>query len=142
MVPLDTLAQITQRFEFVEAKLAEGGSGAEIVALSREYSDLKPIAGDIAAYLKALDDIATAESMLADPEMRPLAEEELPLLREALEGIDHKLRLALLPKDAADARDSGDPPRHWRRRGWAFCCRSLADVSALFRKNGLEIRDP
>jgi peptide chain release factor 1 len=104
MVPLDTLAQITQRFEFVEAKLAEGGSGAEIVALSREYSDLKPIAGDIAAYLKALDDIATAESMLADPEMRPLAEEELPLLREALEGMDHKLRLALLPKDAADAR--------------------------------------
>ena len=104
MVPLDTLAQITQRFEFVEAKLAEGSGAAEIVALSREYSDLKPIAAEIAAYRQALDDIASAEAMLSDPEMKPLAEEELPSLRDALARMEHNLRLSLLPKDAADAR--------------------------------------
>ena len=104
MVPLDTLAQITQRFEFVEAKLAEGSGAAEIVALSREYSDLKPIAVEIAAYRQALDDIASAEAMLSDPEMKPLAEEELPSLRDALARMEHNLRLSLLPKDAADAR--------------------------------------
>ncbi len=104
MVPLDTLAQITQRFEFVEAKLASGATSADIVALSREYSDLKPIAAEIASYRQALDDIATAEAMLGDPEMKPLAEEELPQLRLALGQMEHSLRLALLPKDSADAR--------------------------------------
>ncbi len=104
MVPLDTLAQITQRFEFVEAKLTAGSGSAEIVALSREYSDLKPIAAEIAAYRQALDDIASAEAMLSDPEMKPLAEEELPSLRDALSRMEHNLRLSLLPKDAADAR--------------------------------------
>ncbi len=104
MVPLDTLAQITQRFEFVEAKLVAGASAGEIVALSREYSDIKPIATEIAAYRRVLDDIAAAEAMLGDPEMRPLAEDELPKLRDALTRMEHNLRLALLPKDAADAR--------------------------------------
>ena len=104
MVPLDTLAQITQRFEFLEAKLSEGASPAEIIALSREYSDLKPVAQEIAAYRAALDDIAVAESMLRDPEMKPLAEEELPPLRARLASLEQSLRLALLPKDAADAR--------------------------------------
>ena len=104
MVPLDTLAQITQRFEFVEAKLSAGAGSSEIVALSREYSDLKPVATEIAAYRQALDDIAEAQLMMSDPEMRPLAEEELPRLRTALEAMEHSLRLALLPKDAADAR--------------------------------------
>ncbi len=104
MVPLDTLAQITQRFEFVEAKLVAGASAGEIVALSREYSDIKPIAAEIAAYRRVLDDIAAAEAMLGDPEMRPLAEDELPKLRDALTRMEHNLRLALLPKDAADAR--------------------------------------
>ena len=104
MVPLDTLAQITQRFEFVEAKLAEGSGAAEIVALSREYSDLKLIAAEIAAYRQALDDIASAEAMLSDLEMKPLAEEELPSLRDGLARMEHNLRLSLLPKDAADAR--------------------------------------
>ncbi len=104
MVPLDRLAQITRRFEFLEARLADGASSGEIAALSREYSDLKPVAEEIAAYLRALDAIAEAEVLRADPEMRGLAEEELPVLRDAREAMEERLRLALLPKDAADAR--------------------------------------
>jgi peptide chain release factor 1 len=42
--------------------------------------------------------------MLKDPEMRELAELELPELRERLEASEHEVQLALLPKDAADAR--------------------------------------
>ena len=72
MVPLEKLAQITQRFEFLEAKLNAGASPAEIATLSREYSDLKPVADEIVAYRRALDDLAEAEIMLADPEMKAL----------------------------------------------------------------------
>ncbi len=104
MVPLDTLAQITQRFEFIEARLNAGAGHAEIATLSREYSDLKPVVAEIAAYRRALDDLAEAELMLADPDMKALAEEEIPTLRARIPQMEQALRLALLPKDAADAR--------------------------------------
>ena len=104
MVPFDKLDQITRRFEFLEAKLAEGAGPSEIAALSREYSDLKPVASEIEAYRRALADLAEAESMLSDPDMKALAEEEIPTLRARIPQMEQALRLALLPKDAADAR--------------------------------------
>ena len=104
MVPLETLDQITRRFDFLEAKLGEGAGHAEIAVLSREYGDLKPVVSEIAAYRQALADLAEAEAMLADPDLRPLAEEELPRLRARIPEMETALRLALLPKDAADAR--------------------------------------
>ncbi|MFC2966552.1 peptide chain release factor 1 [Acidimangrovimonas pyrenivorans] len=104
MVPLDKLAQITQRFEFLEAKLSAGAEPGEIASLSREYSELKPVVTEIAAYRQALADLGEAEAMLADPEMRALAEEELPTLKARIPEMEQALRLALLPKDAADAR--------------------------------------
>ncbi len=104
MVPLDKLDQITRRFEFLEAKLSSGADPSEIAALSREYSELKPVTAEIAAYRQALADLEEAEAMLADPEMRALAEDELPRLKERIPEMEARLRIALLPKDAADAR--------------------------------------
>ncbi|TCP42290.1 peptide chain release factor 1 [Rhodovulum marinum] len=105
MVPLQKLDQITRRFEFLEAKLAEGaGAGADFAQLGREYAELKPVVDEIAAYRQLLADIDEAEAMLDDPEMRALAEEELPDLRHRLPEMEQALRVALLPKDAADAR--------------------------------------
>ena len=104
MVPLEKLAQITQRFEYLEARLNAGAAPAEIATVSREYSGLKPVAEEIAAYRQALDDVAEAELMLADPEMKALADEELPKLRQRIPQMEHRLRLALLPSDSADTR--------------------------------------
>lgn len=104
MVPLDKLAQITQRFEFLEARLNAGTAPAEIATISREYSDLKPVADEIAAYVRALADLDEAEAMLSDPEMKALAEDEIPALKARIPEMEDRLRLALLPKDAADAR--------------------------------------
>ncbi len=104
MVPLEKLDQITRRFEFVEAKLSAGAPTAEIAPLSREYSELKPVVAEIAAYRRALADLDEAQAMLADPEMRALAEDELPKLKARIPEMEQALQLALLPKDAADAR--------------------------------------
>ena len=104
MVPMDKLAQITQRFEFLEARLNAGAAPAEIARISREYSELKPVAEEVAAYRQALADLDAAQAMLADPEMKALAEEEIPALRARIPAMEDRLRLALLPKDAADAR--------------------------------------
>lgn len=141
MVPLDKLDAITQRFQFLEARMAEGLSGDEIAAAGREYAELKPVVDEIAAYRSLLADIDEAEAMMADPEMKALAEEELPGLHARLPEMEQALRIALLPKDAADARPAmieirpgtggeeaalfaGDLLRMYQRfaeaRGWNF----------------------
>ena len=102
MVPIEKLDAITQRFQFLEAKMSQGLSGEEIAEAGREYAELKPVVEEIAAYRALLDDIAEAEAMMADPEMRALAEEELPGLREKLPEMEQAMRVALLPRDAAD----------------------------------------
>ncbi len=104
MLPQDRLHQITDRFEFLEAKLNAGPEPSEIAAISKEYSDLKPVVDQIAAYRQILSDLDEAEAMLADPEMAELAEEEMPRLKAALPDAERSLQLALLPKDEADAR--------------------------------------
>ena len=104
MLPTDTLDQITRRFEFLEARLNAGASPAEIAVLSREYSELKPVVAEIAAWRQARADLSEAEAMLADPEMRALAEDEIPALKARIPAMEDRLRIALLPRDAADAR--------------------------------------
>jgi peptide chain release factor 1 len=104
MVPFDKLDAITERFGYLEARMAEGLSGDEIARAGREYAQLKPVVAQIAAFRQLMDDIADTEAMLADPEMRALAEEELPRLKARLPEAEQAMRLALLPRDAADAR--------------------------------------
>ncbi|MEZ5885100.1 MAG: peptide chain release factor 1 [Paracoccaceae bacterium] len=104
MLPQDKLDQIRVRFEFLEAKLTTGAAPAEIAQISREYAELKPVVAEIARYRQAEADLAEAEGWLHDPEMRVLAEEELPRLKARLPEMEQQLRLALLPRDAADAR--------------------------------------
>lgn len=139
MITEDILIQITQRFEFLEAQMAEGSS--DIAKLAKEYSDLKPVVEEVRAYQGLVRNIADAEAMLEDLEMRELAKEELPILRAALPKAEYNLQITLLPKDAADARSvimeirpgtggdeaalfAGDLMRMYQRyvetQGWTF----------------------
>ena len=102
MIAEDTLQQIIQRFEFIEAQMSEGAG--DIAKLAKEYSDLRPVVEEVRAYQTLLRDISDAEAMMDDPDMRELAAEELPVLRAALPKAEHDLQLTLLPKDEADAR--------------------------------------
>ena len=104
MVPLEKLELIRQRFQFLEAKMNDGLAGEDIARLAKEYSDLRPVIEQIEEYLRVLRDIEEAQAMFDDADMRALAEEELPLLRARLPEIEKDLQIALLPKDAADAR--------------------------------------
>ncbi|MEM9239696.1 MAG: peptide chain release factor 1 [Pseudomonadota bacterium] len=102
MVPLDKLNEITRRFEFIEAQMAEGGG--DIAQLGREYAELRSVVEEIRAYTQSLDDLETAEAMLNDPEMRELAEDETAEIKARLPQMEASLQLALLPKDEADGR--------------------------------------
>ncbi|WP_339949019.1 peptide chain release factor 1 [uncultured Albimonas sp.] len=102
MIARDALDQLLARFDYLEAALAEGAG--DVAALSRDYAQLRPVAEQARAYLGLLAARAEAEAMLADPEMRALAEEELAELRERLPEAEAAMRRALLPRDAADPR--------------------------------------
>ena len=139
MIPEDRLHQITSRFEYLEARMAEGG--ADIAAIGKEYSDLRPVVDQISEWKQVRADIAEAQAMLNDPEMRELAQDELPGLKARLPEVERALQLALLPRDAADVRPAmleirpgtggeeaalfaGDLLRMYQRyseaRGWRF----------------------
>ena len=104
MIPNDRLEQITARFQYLEAAMADGAAGANIAALAKEYSDLRPVVEQIDAYRRLLAEQSEARAMLADPDMAELAEDELVRLKSALPKAEAALQLSLLPKDEADAR--------------------------------------
>ena len=60
MVPEDRLEQILQRFQYLEAAMADGASGGDIATLAKEYSDLKPVVEQVQAYRKLVADLAEA----------------------------------------------------------------------------------
>ena len=78
--------------------------GGDIAALAKEYSDLRPVVAQIRSYRVLQSDMADAQDMLSDPEMAALAREEVPRLQAALPEAELALQLALLPRDAADAK--------------------------------------
>ncbi|MDM7255112.1 MAG: peptide chain release factor 1 [Paracoccus sp. (in: a-proteobacteria)] len=147
MLPQDRLSQIIQRFDYLEAQLQAGPDPAKIADISREYADLKPVVTQIGKWRAAREALAEAQALLSDPEMRDLAEEEVARLRATLPELEQALRIALLPRDAADARPAileirpgtggdeaalfaGDLLRMYQRyaesQGWAFQMLELA----------------
>jgi peptide chain release factor 1 len=106
MVPAEKLDQIQARFEYLEAQLNAGAAVADLAALSREYSELGGVVEHIARWRALLREEAEARRLLEDPELRGLAEEELERVRTSLPEAEQAVRLALLPKDAADARSA------------------------------------
>jgi peptide chain release factor 1 len=100
------LDRIAARADELRAMLAEGLSGEAYVKASKELSEIEPVVariGELRQAERARDDAST---LLGDPEMRELAEAELDELKEKIPALEHELRLALLPKDEADARSA------------------------------------
>ncbi|HVZ07467.1 peptide chain release factor 1 [Rhodopila sp.] len=102
----EKLDRIAARADELRAMLSEGLSGEAFVKASRELADIEPIVArvdDLRAAERARED---AESLLADPEMKDLAEQELYGLKDRIPALEHEIRLALLPKDEADERSA------------------------------------
>lgn len=104
-ITAERLHQITNRFAELEARMASGTlEGEDFVKASRDYSELEPVA-KIAGEVGAIrEEIAGLTEMLADPEMKAMAQEELAELNAALPEKERSLSIAMLPRDSADAR--------------------------------------
>ena len=70
--------------------------------LTRERAEVEPVALEFNAFRQAENDILDAEAMLADPDMRDFAEEEIATAKARLPELELALQKLLLPKDPND----------------------------------------
>jgi peptide chain release factor 1 len=104
MIPVQRMQEILDRFAFIEAKMAEVTDSAEIAQLGRDYAALQPVVTTIREWQEAEAELAAAREILADPEMRALAEQEIADIEDRLPVLEKALLVSLLPRDEADER--------------------------------------
>lgn len=154
MLPVDKLGSIARRYRELEDMLCRPeivGDRQQFQKLSKERSEIEPVANAYQQYDALLKDIASNEAALSDPELRELAEAELPELRSKQSALEDEIRLLLLPTDPADqknvileirAGEGGEEAalfaadlfkmyaRYAETRGWKLEVMNLSEASA------------
>lgn len=93
-----------KRFEELSNRLNHPGSianSSELQRLTIEHADLEPLVRLIGEFRQWTRERAEAQALLAggDPEMKALAQAEIPLLDEKIQGAEKEIKVMLLPKD-------------------------------------------
>ncbi|HWA12448.1 MAG TPA: peptide chain release factor 1 [Burkholderiales bacterium] len=102
------LAQLSARLEELTMLLSSEDVTRDLDnyrKLTREHAEIGPVVELYAAYRKTEDDVAAAQELAADPEVRDLAQAEVREGREKLERIEADLQKLLLPRDPNDERN-------------------------------------
>jgi len=73
--------------------------------ISRERAEIEPVVRRYAEFEAAQSDLAAAQQMLADPELRALGEEEAGAAQERSAALEEALQRLLLPVDPNDERN-------------------------------------
>lgn len=101
------LEQLSQRLIEVDALLAQPETAADMERfrkLSRERAEVEPVAVAFGQFARTEDDLATAQDMLSDPDLKAMAEDEIKTAKERLEALEGELQVLLLPRDPNDGR--------------------------------------
>lgn len=101
----EKIEELERRFQELEALLADPaiiGNQGEFRKLSREHAELSGLVGEYRRYRKVLGEIEDNRELLADPDMKAMAEEELSILETEKERLEGEINLLLLPKDPND----------------------------------------
>nr|HMS44612.1 PCRF domain-containing protein [Alphaproteobacteria bacterium] len=102
------LHQIVKRHQEIAAILVTPPTpdSQTFAKLSKEYADLTPLVEIIDRYQKARQELADLQTLLQDPEMKTMAQEDSNRLREVLPQMEQQIQLLLLPKDEADEKNA------------------------------------
>ena len=103
------LDQLCDRHEELEALLVD----IEVISdnkrfrnLSREHNDLTEITNVWKKYTQAEKDIVTASEMLADPDFKEMAQEEIQENKAIISQLEADLNILMIPKDPNDANSA------------------------------------
>ncbi len=105
---LAKLDQLANRLTELDELLMSEGATNNMDAyrkMTREHAELQPLVALYHDYQQALGDIATAQEMLADPDMKEFAQDEIDAAKARLAELELELQKMLLPKDANDERN-------------------------------------
>ncbi|MBL0319921.1 MAG: peptide chain release factor 1 [Alphaproteobacteria bacterium] len=104
----DKLDKILQNHQLLSDKLQSPDklSHEEYVTSSKEYAEMTPIVEKIHELQKVERNIEELNSLLNDPEMKSMAEEELYALKPLLPELEHQVKMSLLPKDEDDEKNA------------------------------------
>jgi peptide chain release factor 1 len=106
---LDKLESIKARFDEVSELIVQPDVISDMkryIQLNKEYKDLQPIIEAHKHYKNILSNIETAKEMLKDEEMKEMAKMELDDLLPKVEIMEEDIKILLIPKDPADAKNA------------------------------------
>ncbi|MDB4995331.1 MAG: Peptide chain release factor 1 [Myxococcaceae bacterium] len=109
MLPLEKLEQLSKRYVELDDLMCQPhvlGDRHQLSKLNKERSDLEPLIGQFRRYRDVEKSIRENEEALADPELRGLAEGELPALHAEMSTLVRNIELLLLPQDPNDKKNT------------------------------------
>lgn len=109
MLPVDKLEQLVRHYGELEELLCTPGvlgDRVKLQKLNKERSDLAPLVEAFARYRDLEKKIRDDEEALADPELRELAQAELPGLQEQRTALEATLKTLLLPPDPNERKNT------------------------------------
>ena len=104
---LEKLEAVSSRYEELCARSEQPDFYADpqrAAKLLREKNDLEPIVRAFAAYNRAGQDMADAQELMADPEMKELCQQTFAEAKAEKERLYRELQILLLPKDPNDEK--------------------------------------
>ena len=102
---LEKLQAVSNRYEELCAKSEQPDFYADpkqAAKLLREKNDLEPIVEAYHAYRQTEQDLADAQELMSDPEMKELCQQTFQEAKQKQEELYRQLQLLLLPKDPND----------------------------------------
>ena len=103
---LERYAQRLEELDFLLSREDIMGDMAQYRVLSREHAEVTAIAGRYQRWRQRTADLASAQEMLADPDLAEMAQEEIDSSQAELAQLEDELQRLLLPKDPDDARNA------------------------------------
>lgn len=105
---LDKLRQLADRLQALDLRLSEPGVHDDLDdfrRISKERAEIGPVVELYERYCQRLNDLASAEAMLSDPDMKALAQEEMAEVKAELPEFERQLQTLLLPRDPSDEKN-------------------------------------
>jgi peptide chain release factor 1 len=107
---LDKLAEIERKFERLTAELSDPdvlGDPVRLKRISKERAGMETVVDAFREFKTVSSHLDEALAMLEDkdPDVREMAREEIPGLKDQKTRLEEKLKLLLIPKDPDDDKD-------------------------------------